>query len=539
MKIIQTLYTTSKNPFADSFGWISPQYHLISWALSCLLIKKHFGNVELFANSPAANLLGEILELPYSQINVTHDKLELVHDNLWALPKLYTYSIQDQPFLHIDGDVFLFRKISNRLLKGELIAQNIEEATEYYLSTQKELTKYFHYFPDCVSNDFDSKYPIKAVNAGILGGNNIPFIKEYSGLAFEYVSRNEAYLSSINVDKFNVFFEQHLFYALAKEQNIPISLQFDNVVNDNGYKFLGNFHEVPFARTYLHLLGNYKKDEFACQQMASKLRELYPEYFFRILDFCNRKKIVPIYYFLKNEKIDSLKDFKLMLRKASNNYRNQIKIESSVSQNLRGETFEINYPDLKLFPILYEKYARSVKNSDKTAIRQDNILFVRNLLEVLARNHTLSHNYLFGRDIDFANWYNDLFHDENFISEKVIQRCDDVDVVKSKYNWSELFLKLKCINSPYYSKVQMKHGNFFSLVIPEINIGRFSLYDLDYFEQLILEEVAEPVSIKELQQRMQSYATKDVIENHLDVYNNYLIKLIKSLVLKKAIRPKF
>ncbi len=106
MKLIQTLYfSSSKNPFVDSFGWASPMYYLMGWALSCLQLKRFYSDVEIFANSSAAKLLIDELELPYDKINITHDNFHLPHNNLWALPKIFTYSLQEAPFLHVDGDV--------------------------------------------------------------------------------------------------------------------------------------------------------------------------------------------------------------------------------------------------------------------------------------------------------------------------------------------------------------------------------------------------------------------------------------------------
>lgn len=77
-----------------------------------------------------SSLLTDTLQLPYSKVYLTHDQLKLIHTDLWALPKIYTYSLQKEPFLHIDGDVFLFHPFDSNLMESELIAQNVEVATE-------------------------------------------------------------------------------------------------------------------------------------------------------------------------------------------------------------------------------------------------------------------------------------------------------------------------------------------------------------------------------------------------------------------------
>jgi len=118
MNFIQTLYiTASKDPLKDPCGWISPEFHLMGWALSCLQLQKFYGTISLFANSPAARLLIDELQLPYSRVHLTHDKLQLIHPDLWTLSKIYTHSFQEQPFLHVDGDIFLFKPFDSGLLQ--------------------------------------------------------------------------------------------------------------------------------------------------------------------------------------------------------------------------------------------------------------------------------------------------------------------------------------------------------------------------------------------------------------------------------------
>ena len=293
MSIVQTLYLNkTKDPFHYSFGWAAPDYHLMGWALSCLQLHQLYGSITLYANGPAAGLLIDTLQLPYSEVNLELDNLTLIHPDLWALPKIYTYSIQKQPFLHFDGDVFLFKPLSSDLLSGELIAQNVEVATEnYYMLTQKELMRHFTYFPPCVKKDFESGIPFRACNAGIFGGNNIAFFYEYATLVDDYINNNAKKLKHIHVNAFNIFFEQHLFYALAKEKDIPVSVLIEGIIEDNGYRNMGDFHDVPFNRSYLHLLGHFKRDEFTCIQMAAKLRELYPDYYERIVALFHKKNI--------------------------------------------------------------------------------------------------------------------------------------------------------------------------------------------------------------------------------------------------------
>lgn len=49
-KTVQTLWTGHKSLVRDSFGWLEPQYHLMAWALSCLMLRESYDDVELYTD---------------------------------------------------------------------------------------------------------------------------------------------------------------------------------------------------------------------------------------------------------------------------------------------------------------------------------------------------------------------------------------------------------------------------------------------------------------------------------------------------------
>ncbi len=531
MNLVQTLYIdSSKHPLADSFGWLRPEYHLMSWALSCLQLQRLEGNVELFANSAAAELLTDVINLPYTKVFTTHDDLVLADARLWALPKLYTYSLQENPFLHVDGDVFIFDKLPEALLQSQLIAQNIEIATEYYNSTQRQMQEHFTYFPHCVKADFDSGVPILAVNAGILGGSDISFIKQYTSSAFEYVTRNVRHFEEINVDRFNVFFEQHLFSAMAKERNLDVKYLFDGVFNDRGYTNFGNFHEVPFARSYLHLLGHYKRDEITCQRMAAKLRELYPEYYYRIVAIFKKGKTTLFTRFYNDKAIEEKSDYQSLIEKSATCF-----ITNTVLCDTEQKASE---PNLSFLNAIFSYYSsRTDPRFDLQHFKEDYSAFYSELLSDLYKNISLSEYYLYGRDLMSQQWYSNVIAATLKTRHISFQRTKGLYVIKSSFNWAGLFNKHYRIGIKYYENLIVSEGQFFNLVVPELFGEKFVLYDIDGLGAIILEFLTEPMSANELLAEMKQYFEKDVIQNHFDAFSNLIVKIVSQLVVFKAIRP--
>ncbi|MFN8844096.1 MAG: DUF6734 family protein, partial [Chryseotalea sp.] len=220
MKIVQSFWSCKEtNLLKFSAGWYSPEYHLMSWTLSCLQLKQFYPEVTLHADSVSARMLIDTLKLPYDNVICDLNCLDKYHPKLWALPKVHTYSKQKSPFLHIDGDVFIWNEFDEDLLRSKLIAQNEESATIYYENILRSLEEVLSYFPTEIVNERKLANPVHAFNAGILGGNDIEFFEEYATKAFQFVDNNVLNLSKVNVSNFNIFFEQYLFYCLVRSKN--------------------------------------------------------------------------------------------------------------------------------------------------------------------------------------------------------------------------------------------------------------------------------------------------------------------------------
>ncbi|TCJ19601.1 hypothetical protein EPD60_00310 [Flaviaesturariibacter flavus] len=530
-KLVQTCYLIgNQNPYEQSCGWARPEYHLISWAFSALQLRSLYGEVELYGNSAAISLLVEDLELPYAQVHDTHDSFGLPHPNLWALPKIWTYSLQNEPFLHVDGDVFLFEKFSNTLHGAGLVAQNPEVATEYYTSTQKMLTSHFSYFPPSVKDDFAKDVPIMAVNAGILGGTNTAFLNAYAASAMEYVDRNIPSLSRINVDRFNVFFEQHLYYCMARESGLDITYLFPEPFYDRGYMYLGNFHEAPVKRTYLHLLGHFKKDEVTCRQMASKFRSLYPEYYYKIMSLCNRK--VPQHFMSRFYGRRTEKELKALPELAKTAYLEKpvFARESSVTADVAKSTLPFGLMDIFVKDIIQAGPPPEYFN-----LQADYEAFRTRTAEWTASS-SFSQPYLYGRDLSADDWYDSIFNGGDVLAKKV-SKTDECSVIVTEFDWAGLYNSRTRCGVQYYEEWAFRKGTFYNLLIAEVSEGNISLEDLDEIQFAMLQQLGQPVEIRELFQQLESMVDQEILLSHRDAFYNLLHKLLEKLVLLKAVKP--
>ena len=218
MKATQTLWTCNRSLLEHSSYWLTPQYHLMGWALSCLSLREHYDEVILYADANGCKVLGELLQLPYTDIVVQYDNLSCPEPH-WAYAKLLTYSFQKEPFIHVDGDVILPRRLDAVVESAGLIVQNRETSGKHYRGMMDEILRRNLRLPDFLEAAI-RRDSIPSCNAGVLGGNDLDFIQEYCLTAFRIIEENRlndlADNPNININH-NVFLEQVLFAALAEK----------------------------------------------------------------------------------------------------------------------------------------------------------------------------------------------------------------------------------------------------------------------------------------------------------------------------------
>ncbi|MFD3293428.1 DUF6734 family protein [Aquirufa sp. KTFRIE-69F] len=294
MKIIQTFWSgnNQQNILHNHAGWLSPEYNWMSWALSCLQLKKFYGSPNLVTDQLGKQVLIDILCLPYNDVNVSLDILNRYSPKLWALAKIYSYSLQTEPFIHVDGDIFIWERFDDRINHAELIGQNLEIDFAYYYKSMAEVRENFEYIPEPILSTLLENPVIYSCNTGIIGGRNLAIFKEYTELSLEFIDKNKPHLENIDLPTFNIAFEQLLYYSLAKYRNTPIEYYVRDQEFDPTYTGFARFDCVPYHTKFIHALGDFKKNKETCLHLGKRLRKDYPEFYFRILKVCQESGLV-------------------------------------------------------------------------------------------------------------------------------------------------------------------------------------------------------------------------------------------------------
>ena len=213
---MQAVWSFWSKPYYERQGstWPSHKHYLYSWALSLECAKRQFNKTVLYTDDAGAELLIDELKLPFSKVSTSLNNINHFDSAWWAAGKLYTYSKQNSPFLHIDSDVYLWNDLPNHFQRAAVIGQNPEyfqlDSCWYQPEKFDTIIASGHWIPEEVIWYRKQKHNQMAVCCGIFGGNNIEIIRRYAKQALklaEYSLTKEEYLPLYGD---NLLIEQYL-----------------------------------------------------------------------------------------------------------------------------------------------------------------------------------------------------------------------------------------------------------------------------------------------------------------------------------------
>jgi hypothetical protein len=271
-------------------GWANPVYYYMSWALSCLQFRMFFDKVELVTDTFGKKVLVDLIGLPYTDVSTALDDLDDYPTDLWTMGKFRAYALQKEPFIHADGDVFLFRPFSENLLSSPLVAQHIEVDYPYYKGILQQVRQYFDFIPDYILENIATfDLAANAYNAGIIGGQDLDFMQEYVKEATNFLTTNQKHWSMVEMKELNILYEQYLFYCLTRHKNRPVNCLLNRV--SYRHEGLTDFAGIPGRTSYVHPVASFKGNLKNCEQLAYRLRKNHPAYYYRVLHLANEQCI--------------------------------------------------------------------------------------------------------------------------------------------------------------------------------------------------------------------------------------------------------
>lgn len=288
MRIVWSLWT---RPLVAGgrVGWRSAREHLLSWVLSVGLARRHYADCALVTDDAGAALLIDGLGLEFGHVSLSLNALADHDPDWWALGKLYAYAEQQEPFLHIDGDVYLWEPLPQDLLGAPVIASHpeyLELGRSCYRPEvlERDLCAGGGYIPPELARNLPIEGVLRAENCGIFGGNRVDFIHHYAETAKRLVhhplnqpiwaARPENYSDAI-------LFEQLLLSACLDFHRGRAGSPWSDI----GIRYLfGSYDEAVStagSRGFTHLIAGAKWNDELISGLERRVREQFPDQYAR------------------------------------------------------------------------------------------------------------------------------------------------------------------------------------------------------------------------------------------------------------------
>lgn len=306
---MKAVWSYWSKPFGDFYSdcWFDEATHLMSWVISLQTTRRFFQTTALYTDDRGADLLVNKLGLRFSEVHTELNRLSNADSRWWTLGKLYTYYLQDTPFMHLDADVYFWKDLPPALRSSDFFTQNPEEF-EFGHTTW--------YRPEIISKAvadtrgwlpeewtwFVNQKKAEALCCGIVGGNRTDFIRHYAAQTMRIMQHNSnrkawSYLEQklgFNLVDMNVAGEQYSLRAF---------LEYHSTKQDSPYYGMKVNHLFPSFENaivpenaervgYTHLLGGVKRSPEMAASIRQRMKEDYPEYYEKVMSIVSPEVVM-------------------------------------------------------------------------------------------------------------------------------------------------------------------------------------------------------------------------------------------------------
>jgi hypothetical protein len=290
---MRAVWSFWSKPFSAFKGriWREPQHHLLAWGLSLSLARRHYPETALVTDEAGAELLIERLGLSFTHVSTELEQLSQVDVGWWAMGKLLTYSLQDQPFVHLDTDVFLWRPLPARLAAAPVFAQSPEHHALDEWCGPRDIEQAFRKHGVALPKEWEwarsqGGSGFREENCGILGGTRVDFIRYYARLALELAlapAHAAAWAELSDKSGYNMMLEQFLLAACVQYHRCDPTSTFRGIGIKHLFpSFAEAFNPQTAARAgFTHLMGDIKSNDSVVRRleqcMQSEDRAFYQQ----------------------------------------------------------------------------------------------------------------------------------------------------------------------------------------------------------------------------------------------------------------------
>lgn len=275
-------YLNNSDSFNQKGGFRRFEDLLYTFALATLQASRHFGRVQVVSTEWGTALFKALI-LPVTEYSTALEPYKTISPSFWAFGKLIAYTLQKEPFVHLDNDVFIWKPLPERILMADLCFQSKEQFEIPGYGWYVRLKSCWEDAPVRPQAVVDNEVNDFAYNCGICGGHLLDFFHEWRQCSEQYIFAPEN--QPLFFDRYrillhhqNLFHEQYFATALIRARGIVhrVEVIADDVTNI----------QLATNDGYTHLWGATKRDAQLMERVRKRLRQEDPSLYQRVHDFC-------------------------------------------------------------------------------------------------------------------------------------------------------------------------------------------------------------------------------------------------------------
>ena len=277
-------------------SWAHDWYHWLAWGLSVYAARQHYPDTCLVTDDEGARVLVDRLQLPFVHVSTALNTLADEDPAWWALGKIEAYRLQQEPFVHIDTDVFLWRPLSPHLAAADVFAQNPEPIFPGASCYQPEELEGCLRYPDAGWLPTEWEWYRRAATSwraeccGVFGGCRIDFIRHYAGNALRLVTdtHNRTALRAFpQKARHMILVEQYLLSACIEYHRNRKNSPFHGVEVRYVFDTITDAFQLERATEagFTHLAAGAKQNPRLCQHLEIRVQQELPGYYERCRRF--------------------------------------------------------------------------------------------------------------------------------------------------------------------------------------------------------------------------------------------------------------
>jgi hypothetical protein len=259
MKIIQSFAQFDDGNFYvnGKLNYTEIYLNFYVFLLSFLTLKKYYNNVTMYCNKKAYETF--VKYIPYDRIILKENKYS---QKYWSAYKLDVIENINEPFIHVDNDVFIF---------NDLFRPFIDNVNKYDLMIQ--------FVMDCDVPVIENvcpkeKFDYKSFTCGVLGINNVKIKNNYINDTKKIFNLIENNIIVGDSAKIGFILEEFTLYLNTCKND----LKYYEVIPYNEIKKYG-IYECCDKYKYTHMWFQSKFTENNIKLIKNKIKKDFPGYY--------------------------------------------------------------------------------------------------------------------------------------------------------------------------------------------------------------------------------------------------------------------